>query len=115
MGSIYHITSAGEIERAGRVGQYLPADFGADGYIHCSYARQLKGIADSKYRGRKGLVLVEIDSSRLTCPVLDEPGVEDGERYPHIYGALPMSSVISVREMSCLEGGSIEVPCNVDA
>lgn len=114
MDSIYHITTSSEIERAGRLGEYLPANFGTDGYIHCSYAYQLKGIANSKYRGRRDLVLVEIDPSKLNCPIVEENGMENGQGFPHIFGALPMSSVTSIRELACSESGSIELPCNVD-
>lgn len=115
MASIYHITTASEVERAGRTGQYLPAEFGADGYIHCSYAHQLRDIANSKYRGRRDLVLVEIDPTKLTCPIVEENAAGKGQGYPHILGALSMSSVVSIRELPCLESGSIELPCNVGA
>jgi uncharacterized protein (DUF952 family) len=106
---IYHITTVQEIERAARVGKYLPASFEVDGFIHCAYSNQLRSVAEAKFRGKADLALLEIDSSRLDCPV-----VEGDATFPHIHGPLPMEAVTAIRNLSIPESGSFELPCNVD-
>ena len=47
------------------------------------------------------LVLLEIDTDLLGVPVVEEPpapGIE--ETFPHIYGALEPSAVVSVRPLT---------------
>ena len=102
---IYHITTVQEIERAARVGKYLPANFEADGFIHCAYSNQLRSVAAAKFRGKADLALVEIDSCRLDCPV-----VEGDAAFPHIHGPLPMEAVTAIRHISIPESGSFELP-----
>ena len=95
---IYHITSAGEARAAGESGEYAPEAFALEGFIHCSYAHQLPSVANARFKGRTGLVLLEIDPAQLNCKVVDE-NLEGGtELFPHIYGRLPMSAVVRIRD-----------------
>ena len=93
---IFHITSGAEAERAQQTGEYEPAGFAHEGFIHCSYGHQLAGVIERLFRGRTDLVLLEIDPARLECRVVDE-NLEGGtELYPHVYGRLPMTAVVAV-------------------
>ena len=64
---IFHITSRAEAEKALRTGTYVSTAFHHDGFIHCSYARQLTRVADARFPGRSDLVLLEIDRDRVGC------------------------------------------------
>jgi uncharacterized protein (DUF952 family) len=111
---IYHITDATEFESTARSGEYRPRGFETNGIIHCSYAHQVKAVAESRFRGRSGLVLLQIDATRLPSAVIDENLDGGAELYPHISGSLPMAAVVSVREVSVPEHAPFELPCNVD-
>ena len=111
--TIFHITSAEEARDAAQSGTYTPAAFEADGFIHCSYARQLPGVANRFFASRTGLVLLEINRDRLTCRVVDE-NLEGGtDLFPHIYGPLPMSAVVHVHELRRDAGGRLGLPAAV--
>jgi uncharacterized protein (DUF952 family) len=114
MKRIYHIALLSDIERAGRVGEYIPPTFESDGFIHCSYGNQVKAVADAFFRGHEDLALVEIDPASVVSRIVDENLVGGKELYPHIYGSLPMSAVTSLRELVCQEDGSFKLPCNID-
>jgi uncharacterized protein (DUF952 family) len=113
--SIYHIAAASDIERAARSGEYVPAGFAAEGFIHCSYASQVQAVADKYFAGRRDLVVLEIDPARLSSRVVDENLVGGIELYPHVYGQLPMSAVVSIRELACDADGRFTLPCTVRA
>jgi uncharacterized protein (DUF952 family) len=103
---LFHITTAAEAEQARRAGEYQPAAFAREGFIHCSYGRQVMATANRIFRGRADLVLLEIEPSRLACPVVDE-NLEGGtELYPHIYGPLPFAAVIAVHPLACAPDGT---------
>jgi uncharacterized protein (DUF952 family) len=115
MASIYHIAPAADIERAARAGTYVPAAFATEGFIHCSHAHQVKQVAETYFAGQHGLVLLEIDPSLLASRVIEENLTGGAELFPHVYGPLPMSAVISIRELACDANGSFTLPCSVRA
>jgi uncharacterized protein (DUF952 family) len=61
------------------------------GFIHLSFAHQVKPVADAIYRGMTDLVLVELDPERLDAPVKVE------SLFPHLYGEMPLEAVTLVR------------------
>lgn len=109
MPRIYHITSAGEAREAKGKGYYLPAAFDREGFIHCSYAGQVAAVANRIFRGRTGLVLLEIDPTLLDSRVVDENLEGGSELFPHIYGRLPMPAVVQIREFPCGGDGTFSV------
>jgi uncharacterized protein (DUF952 family) len=112
---LFHITTLAEVDAARPAGEYRPAAFAREGFIHCSYERQVVATADRIFRGRAALVLLEIDPGRLTCPVVAENLEGGSELYPHIYGALPMDAVRAVHRFPPRSDGSFSLPATVTA
>ena len=113
MKRIYHIALRREVERAGRTGHYAPATLLSEGFIHCSYARQLEAVAARYFQGQQSLALIEIDPELITAPIVNENFTGGPELYPHIYGPLPMSAVTAIRDLDCKPDGSFDWPCLV--
>jgi uncharacterized protein (DUF952 family) len=112
--AIYHITSAAEAAAAARSGTYAPAAFDADGFIHCSYRRQVREVANRRFSGRGDLVLMEIDPTKLAGEVVDE-NLEGGtDLFPHIYSRLPMAAVLQVHPFPCGAAGGFDLPAGLD-
>lgn len=105
---LYHITSQPEAREASRVGEYTPAAFDREGFIHCSYAHQVLATVDRIFYGRTDLALLEIDPAMLDCKVIDENLEGGAELFPHIYGRLRMSAVVRVHEFP-IEGPDFRV------
>jgi uncharacterized protein (DUF952 family) len=110
MTRLYHITSAREAQHAAVTGEYTPRAYEAEGFIHCSHARQVLAVAHRRYRGQHDLVLLEIDRERLACPVVTENLEGGAELFPHIYGRLPMSAVVAVHDFPCDADGGFRLP-----
>lgn len=115
MRAIFHITSRQEVAAAVLTGEYLPAGFETQGFIHCSYAHQLTRVADFLFRGRTDLVLLEIDPSLLAGKVVDENLEGGAELFPHVYASLAMSAVVSVHDFPCRSDGRFDLPGEVTA
>lgn len=102
----YHVALRIDWEAALDVGEYRVSTRGRTiddvGYLHGSFADQVPAIVDAFYAdvedGR--LVLLEIDSTRLTDPVRveDVPGAE--KPFPHLYGPLPVDAVVAVHAVA---------------
>nr|MCW2727331.1 hypothetical protein [Aeromicrobium sp.] len=66
------------------------------GFIHCSQAEQVAGVHERFYDGvDEQLLLLVIDTDRLTAPwqLDDVPG--HALPFPHVYGPLNVEAVVS--------------------
>jgi len=101
--AIFHITTADAAAAAEASGSYEDESLAGEGFIHCSFREQVAGVANAFYAGRWGLVLLEIDPSRLSADVRVEPGTAGGRgMFPHVYGPVNWDAVVAVHPF---EGG----------
>ncbi len=91
---IYHVTTLKEWEQAKLNGEYKPAQFEQEGFIHCSVEKQVPGVLDRFYKGQTGLVKLKIEKAKLQRPLLFELATDLDELFPHIYGSLNIDSVV---------------------
>lgn len=106
---IYHIAVASDWERATAAGDYRISTRGRtlaeEGFIHCSYADQVAGVARAFYRDvDEPLVVLSVDTALLDSQVVAESPAQPGaapigdavELFPHVYGPIPVGAVVSV-------------------
>ena len=89
---LFHIARRRDWEAAQRVGAYristLDRTLAQEGFIHLSFANQVRGVADRFYADvDEQLVLLSIDPSRLTASVVIEPVAGTEERSPTCTGS----------------------------
>ncbi|MGA7192926.1 MAG: DUF952 domain-containing protein, partial [Anaerolineales bacterium] len=63
---IYHIASREAWNAAQEQGQYSAPSLTSEGFIHCSTRTQVLSVAEKFYKGQTGLVILVIDSARLS-------------------------------------------------
>lgn len=99
-GSLLHLAVAAEWERALSSGEYdrstIDTSLAEEGFIHCSFPEQVQATADRYYRGRDDIVLLVVDPGLLDVDVVVE-AASSGERFPHVYGPIPVGAVTSAR------------------
>jgi glutathione S-transferase len=111
---IFHLTARSEWDAALDRGSYpwstrgLPFD--EVGFVHCSTVEQVVGVATRFFADVDDLVLLEIESDRVDHEVVYEPAPPDGERFPHIYGPLPLEAVVTVHEVESDGAGAVLLP-----
>ncbi len=93
---IYHMCRAEEWTQASSTGAYSGSSQDAgDGFIHFSTAAQVIESAAKHRAGQTGLVLLTVDAERLGAALRWEPA-RGGQLFPHLYGGLPVDSVLRV-------------------
>lgn len=110
---ILHIAERGDWESAQRGGEYRPARFADDGFIHCSTPEQVLSVANAFYSGRGGLVMLVIDERRLQAGLRWEPPAEaptSAVLFPHIYGPLNLDAVVRVLAFEPNAEGEFSLP-----
>ena len=96
---LVHLCSNAEWGAAQDPGELRPESLARSGFVHLSSPEQVHLPANRLYSGRTDLVLLRIDPARLSSPVRWEPGVATDPAavvFPHLYGPLPVTAVISV-------------------
>ena len=109
MQTIFHITARHDWQEAFPAGAYTADSLSSEGFIHCSTADQILGVANSRFRGQEGLVLLAIDSSRVRPEIRYEDCYETGQQFPHIYGPLNLDAVSEVLPFNPKPDGSFEL------
>ena len=97
MEPIYHLATRAAWERAADE-DYRTDSLQSEGFIHCSYARQVARSANRFYAAADELLVLEIDPNKLASPLREEPAA-DGELFPHIHGPLNRTAVVSVHPL----------------
>lgn len=130
MAELLHLTERTLWEAARASGAYEMSTRGLTlaevGFIHCSQRHQLPQVARMLYDGwdPAELVVLVIDSERLSVPVRyeppepgavcadgsgragDDPREDAVEEFPHIYGPLPVTAVVDEEPWSWDTGTS---------
>jgi len=97
--TIYHMALPDDWAAAFQTGEYTMSTRGRsladEGFIHASTYEQIEGTANRFYADVDQLVLLTIDTSRVSADIRWEPpapGID--ELFPHIYGPLPIGAVV---------------------
>jgi uncharacterized protein (DUF952 family) len=106
---ILHITHRDRWNQAQRDGSYRGDTLETEGFIHCSTPSQVVWVANSFYHGQPSLVLLCIDPEKVQAEIKYE-GIDGGEQFPHVYGALNLDAVIHVLAFEPEPDGSFTVP-----
>jgi uncharacterized protein (DUF952 family) len=70
-----------------------------DGFVHFSAAGQVVQTAAIHFGGQTGLVLLTVDEDRLGGELRWEVS-RGGDRFPHLYGDLPVTAVVAVHPLA---------------
>jgi uncharacterized protein (DUF952 family) len=96
---IYHICRIEEWTAAQASGSYAGSSQDkADGFIHFSGHDTVVESAATHRAGQSGLVLLCVDPAKLGPALKWEPS-RAGRLFPHLYGELPVSAVISTHDL----------------
>ena len=97
---IFHIALTGDWEAAKRAGEYRVSTRGAGleevGFIHASLRDQVERIGSFLYATvSEPVIVLQIDSHRVSAPVRLENLEGGSELFPHIYGPLEIDAVVA--------------------
>jgi uncharacterized protein (DUF952 family) len=106
---ILHITTRNQWTAARRAGAYRGDTLDSEGFIHCSTRYQVVAVADARFAGRTGLVLLDIDPDAVRAEIRYEAAA-NGELYPHIYGPLNPDAVRAVLPLKPGRDGHFRLP-----
>jgi uncharacterized protein (DUF952 family) len=111
MSDLWHLAERAEWATAQATGSYERStrDLGLAevGFVHCSYAGQVAGVAAAFYADAEDLVLLRIDPALVPAEVRVEGG------FPHVYGAVPVAAVVSAEPLTRDAAGQLVLPGSI--
>ena len=110
MNTILHITTRAAWETAVSTQTYRADSLDSEGFIHCSTIEQVLAPANAMFKGQQNLVLLCIDSDKLTHSVVYEDCYESGIEFPHLYGPLDVDAVYDVLDFHPGDDGTFALP-----
>ena len=113
MSIIYHITTQKDWDTAVANGAYQADSLHSEGFIHCSTKEQILIPANERFHGQTGLILLQIDSDRLTAKLVYEDCYETGIAFPHIYGDINNDAVLGTLDLPPNDDGTFSLPINI--
>lgn len=93
---IYHIVATDRWAEFEHQTEYISETFATETFIHCSRKEQLAGVLTRFYAGVTNLLLLEIDETQLTSPLIYEAATDTNDTFPHIYGPINREAIVSV-------------------
>lgn len=105
--TVYHLCTRPSLDTALAVGEFRADSLEREGFIHLSQAHQVLPTARNYFRGVADVLVLAIDTTRLTAPLRYEapaslattdgsPPVHIGELYPHCYGPINLAAIVDV-------------------
>lgn len=116
MKTLYRIAERADWQQAQQTGFFASADLQAEGFIHCSERHQVVETARRYYRGRPGLLLLELDEAAVTAAgvlVKREWAESRGQLFAHVFGPIPLAAVRRVLDFTPDEHGDFELPAEL--
>ena len=105
----YHGTTRAHWEALDPALPYFPADFGRDGFIHCTDGREAISIVLSlHYKDEPGdWLILTVDKDHVTSPLKYE---DPAAIFPHIYGPLNRDAIVDVQPIGRADDGTFLLP-----
>jgi uncharacterized protein (DUF952 family) len=106
---IFRISEPEQWQQAKENGFYTDESLNNEGFIHMSERHQVIKVANYLYKAQKDLVLLAVDTDKLTSEVRYQQLGTD-EPFPHVYGVINVDAVVGVLEFPPNSDGSFDFP-----
>ena len=96
---IYHITDKQQWQAAKEKGFFDEPSLQTEGFIHNSTEPQVTGVLERYYKGKKDLLLMHIDETKLEAELKFELAPSVNEMFPHVFGRINLDAVVKITDI----------------
>ncbi len=94
--ALFHLATPGEWDAAQQTGEIRPPSLATEGFVHCSWGRQVAGTVTKHFDGATDLRALRLDPGRLgEVQLVEEDSYGSGQAFPHVYGPIPLAAVLA--------------------
>lgn len=103
--ALFHLATVTQWTAYEEGGAIVPASLDDEGFVHCSWGRQVAGTVRKHFAGVDELLALELDPGRIAAPVVAEDTSGAGQAFPHVYGPVPTGAVLAAYVLSAPPAG----------
>jgi uncharacterized protein (DUF952 family) len=107
---IFHIVSKRKWRTLTSNGYYKPEELNVGGYVECYPSSDLNDILNTRFKGRKNLMILVIDVSRISNRFQEDK--ESGRIL--VEEAINIDAILDKIRIDCQEDGSFDVDVHSD-
>ncbi len=95
--TLYHLATGADWDRYQADGAIEPPSLAAEGFVHCSWGRQVPGTVEKHFAEETDLLALALDPAALgNVRLVEEDSYGSGQAFPHAYGPIPVAAVRAV-------------------
>lgn len=110
---IFHIVNKNDWENASDEKSYRSDSLTYEGFIHCSPLEKIPDALNNFFKGRKDLILISIDESKVRSVIIWEDLYGHNFDFPHIYGELNLDAVVKITKIKNGTDGIFIIPDHI--
>lgn len=96
---IYHIIKPEWWSNFENKDHYVSETLEQEGFIHCSTEAQLLPTCNRHFNGINELIILKLDTNKLTSKLIYELAPSVGQEFPHIYGPINLDAVVEQNKL----------------
>lgn len=94
--ALFHLATAEEWAGYREAGQIAAPSLATEGFVHCSWGRQVAGTVAKHFPGATDLLALQLDPAALgEVALVEEDSYGSGQAFPHAYGPIPVAAVVA--------------------
>lgn len=90
---LYHLISEADWEAVRHLDEVTAESLATEGFVHCSWGRQVAGTLAKHFPGRTDLLALRLDAEAVAGLLVEEDSYGSGQTFPHLYGPIPAAAV----------------------
>ena len=99
--ALYHLASTAEWADHQASGAIAPASLADEGFVHCSWGRQVAGTVAKHFPDATDLLALRLDPMALgEVALVEEDSYGSGQAFPHAYGPIPVAAVLDTTSVA---------------
>ncbi|MGE3621709.1 MAG: DUF952 domain-containing protein [Acidimicrobiia bacterium] len=92
---VVHVTTPEAWAEARDRGEVVPPSLATEGFVHCSTPAQVAATIARHLGGVPDLLLLHVAVAGIADLRWEAPPDRPDERYPHVYGPIPLDAVVA--------------------
>ena len=97
--ALYHLATPDEWAAYDAAGRIQPPSLETEGFVHCSYGRQVAGTVAKHFAGVAALLALRLTPDAIGHEIVVEDSYGSGQAFPHVYAAIPAAAVAEVVDL----------------
>lgn len=95
--ALYHLSTPADWARSRELGRIEPPSLASEGFVHCSWGRQVPGTVAKHFADVPEVLALRLDPEMFgDLQLIEEDRYGSGQEFPHVYGPIPSRAVVDV-------------------